>query len=113
MLVEFMFPYLSIWAAPRIPMTRSPVIRFCIVAKASRSPPLEAAAYMTRGSATAMGISSRAESMAPVSKKMMLSGAFMCLAAMAATMEMPVPQKTMSPFRISRAAMIAMSSLSV
>ena len=51
--------------------------------------------------------------MAPVSKKMMLSGAFMCLAAMAATMEMPVPQKTMSPFLISRAAMIAMSSLSV
>ena len=47
--------------------------------------------------------------MAPVSKKMMLSGVFMCLAAMAATMEIPVPQKTMSPFLISRAAMIAMS----
>ena len=41
------------------------------------------------------------------------SGALMRLAAMAASMEMPVPQKTISPSLILRAAAIAMSSRAV
>ncbi len=65
---------------------------------------------MTRESPTAMGISSSCESMAPVSKMMMLLGAQMCLAAIAASIEIPVPQKTISPSLILRAAAMAMSS---
>jgi hypothetical protein len=51
--------------------------------------------------------------MAPVSKNVILFGAFICLAAMAATMDIPVPQKTMSPSRISLAAMMVIISLNV
>ena len=78
-----------------------------------RSPPLTDEAYMTLGSATARGISSSLESIAPVSKKMTELGALMCLAAMAASIEMPVPQKTMTPSLIIRAAATAISSLAV
>ena len=67
----------------------------------------------TLESATARGISSSFESMAPVSKNITLSGALMFLAAMAASMEIPVPQKTISPFLISLAATIVIISRKV
>ena len=101
---------MSIWAAPMIPTTCRPVNRFCMVAKASARPPLTHVANITRGSPTARGTSSSRESMAPVSKKITLLGALICLAAMAASMEMPVPQNTISPSRISRAAATAIIS---
>ncbi|OPY13471.1 MAG: hypothetical protein A4E69_01654 [Syntrophus sp. PtaB.Bin138] len=110
MAVVFRLPYMSIWAAPRMAMTRFPVILFCMVAKASISPPVEFAPHMTRESDTAQGRSSRRASTAPDSKKITLSGAEMFFAAMAASMEMPVPQNTMSPLWISLAAMIVMIS---
>jgi hypothetical protein len=41
---------------------------------------------------------------------MTLSGALMFFAAVAASIDIPVPQKTMSPFLISRAAMMVIIS---
>jgi hypothetical protein len=49
-----------------------------------------------------MGTSANSESMAPVSKKITLSGALMCLAAMAASIAIPVPQKTIGHHFASR-----------
>jgi hypothetical protein len=46
-------------------------------------------------------------------KKMMLSGALICLAAMAAIIDLPVPQKTMSLFRMARVAAMVIISLGV
>ena len=51
--------------------------------------------------------------MAPVSKNIVLLGALICFAAMAATMEMPVPQNVIAPSGISLAAAMVMSSLRV
>ena len=64
-------------------------------------------------SATARGRSSSLESMAPVSKKITLWGALIFFAAMAARMEMPVPQKTISLFLISLAAIMVIISFNV
>ena len=84
-----------------------------MAAKESSNPPFAEVLYMTLESPTARGSSSNRESRAPVSKKITLSGALIFFAAMAASMEIPVPQKTISSFLISLAAMMVIISFNV
>jgi len=69
--------------------------------------------YITLKSETAIGISSRAGSMPPVSKNTTAFGAYILLAAVAASIDTPVPAKTISPSLMNLPAQIDIISLSV